>query len=111
MRVNLAATFDADGTTRVRGVIRIDDPERRQNLVARGTGQSSCADSDGDGTGGLTRLAAEFRDARTKRPVQVVLRSPPTQDIDASGVYLATLTVGDSTTTLAALIGVERDRS
>ena|SRR5215213_6485206 len=85
----------ADGTAHVRGTIRLENDEGRRILVAeRGDADASCADSNGDGVAGLVWLKAEFRDAKTKRRVDVVV-VPTGGDLGVSGVHGLIVQVGE----------------
>ena len=105
----LRAAFEPDGSTRVFGVIHGADDARRQLLRVRGAGQSSCADSDVDGTPGLTQLATDFQDIKTGERVRFVL-TPTEHDIDASGVYRVTIQLGEETVTSDARVRVDRNQ-
>lgn len=95
--LRLTAGITADGTARVLGAIRARDAAGTRLLkAARGGAQTACADTDGDGTAGLTRLAASFRDAKTGARVPVIITSTG-DDIDATGVYAVNVRVGKRT--------------
>jgi hypothetical protein len=98
--LRLRANVTRNGTAHVHGTIRTgdDDADGRRLLAARGGGEASCADADGDGRGGLTRLAADFRDGQDREPVHVIVQTLPGQDIDSSGVYSVLLHRGGITT-------------
>ena len=103
--LNLAAKIAPDGTARLAGVIRLPPepaaataPSAPIIIAAGGAAEASCADLDGDGTGGLSRLAADFREIATGDRIPVVL-VPIAHDVDANGVYAVTLQIGDETLT------------
>jgi hypothetical protein len=98
LALRFAVKISVDGTARMHGAIRVRDDAGRHRLVANGGAQTACADSDGDGTAGLVRLAAEFRDAKTGALVPMVL-SPTEHDIDAGGTYAVSLRIGEETVT------------
>jgi hypothetical protein len=82
INLHLVLTIASDGA-HVDGTIRLEEGSQTRRLVAQGTGQASCADVDGDGIAGLTRLVAAFRDTATQTSHRIVL-SPVGADIDAS---------------------------
>jgi hypothetical protein len=58
--------------------------------VADGTANASCADTDGDGVGGLIRLSIRLRDARTGEAYTGII-APLDGDADESGRMMARL--------------------
>jgi hypothetical protein len=66
LRARIVVRIDRDGEARTSGTARIQDGTSNTILVAeeRPT-EASCADVDGDGTGGLTRLTFVLRDIRS----------------------------------------------
>lgn len=93
LRLQLA--FAPDGTARVRGTIRQRGNAMPLLEAARGDARTVFADADGDGTAGLVRLNADFRDVETGKRVRVVL-APTEHDIDASGDYAVELQIDES---------------
>lgn len=86
--------FAADGTARVRGTIHLKADAERRVLEGEGGGaQVECSDLDGDGSAGLVRLEAEFRDVRADKRVRVVLEAQE-RDIAASGIYPVSVHIG-----------------
>lgn len=109
LELHLKAAFDMDGTAHVRGVIR-PPGESAPILVATQSGaQGACADSDGDGTAGLVRLEADFRDAESRERFHIVL-IPTEHDVDSSGVYRVDLKIGVETFTGDVRFRAPQDR-
>jgi hypothetical protein len=111
--LNLTAKIGGDGTARLTGVIRLPaEPATAASssapviFTASGAAEASCADLDGDGTGGVSRLAADFREIATGDPISVVL-IPIEHDVDANGAYAVTLRIGDETLTGDARVRVK----
>src|SRR5262245_31530956 len=71
--LDLRLRLEPDGTARIRGVIRI--PEGSLFPIASRV-VPLCADDDGDGTPGVIRVAADFRNRTTGEIVPVVLTTP-----------------------------------
>jgi hypothetical protein len=92
--LDLSVAMHADGSADVRGMILLRGDGPPALLVADSAGATtSCAELDGDGAGGLVRLAAPFRDVRTGELVPVVIAAGDA-DLDASGVYALTVEIG-----------------
>jgi hypothetical protein len=62
--------------------------------VARGGAQANCADADGDGSAGLARLEAGFRNVRSGRRIRLILE-PTEHDVDVSGLYEFAVQLGE----------------
>jgi hypothetical protein len=112
---NLTVRFARDGTARLTGAIRFPaitpaTAPYAPLLRALDTGaQAACADSDGDGRAGLTRLEGEFQVATTGARVPVIL-TPTEHDVDADGVYEVALQIDDVTLTGETRFRVPRER-
>lgn len=111
MRFSLVVLGYADGSAEVHGVIVLGDepaPGVAAVLVAEPVGGlARCADTDGDGTGGLVQVEATFRDVRAGTLVPVVITTSA-EDLDARGPYELLMQIGaDSVTVLARVtVGV-----
>lgn len=81
---SLVAIVDDDGTARGHGAIHVRDGTSNTILVADGSADASCADTDGDGTAGLARMTFELRDIRTGARLTAEI-SPIAGDIDRQG--------------------------
>ena len=81
---SLVAVVDDEGETRGRGTVHIHDGTSNTILVADGSANASCADSDGDGTAGLARMTFALRDIRTGARLTAEI-SPIAGDIDHRG--------------------------
>ena len=109
--LNLSVAAHAEGSADVRGtvVLRGDGPPTV--LVAESTGATaSCADTDGDGTGGLVRLTAPFRDARSGETVPVAIAAVG-PDLDGRGTYALGVEVGGIGSVVEARVQVPPGRS
>ena len=113
--LNLTVRFARDGTARLSGAIRFPaittaTAPYAPLLAALNTGaRAACADSDGDGTVGLTRLEGEFLVVATGDRVPVVL-TPTEHDVDANGIYAVALQIDDVTLTGDTRFRVPRER-
>ena len=113
--LNLVVRIAPDGSARLSGAVRFPKITAATApyapvIIALNTGaQASCADSDGDGAAGLTRLETEFRVAATGDRVPVVL-TPTKHDVDADGVYEVALQIGDAIVTGETRFRVPRER-
>ncbi len=89
-----------DGTARVAGWLATDG----QRLVAQAgePAHASCADTDGDGVAGVSRLVAEFSPTGRTREHVLVTIAPIGTDIEEPGIYHLTVTVGRTTLTVEA---------
>jgi hypothetical protein len=92
IRVRIAA----GGETRARGKVRLRDGTSSTILVAeRNSAHASCADADGDGTGGLTWLSYVLRDARTGATHDVTV-IPDEGEADEHGVHPSAIRTGNT---------------
>ena len=62
-------------------------------------GRARCADTDGDGTGGLVQVEATFRDVRAGTLVPVVITANAA-DLDARGAYELLMQIGADSVTV-----------
>jgi hypothetical protein len=84
------------GSARVRGHIRRRGDDETSLLVAEpGTARAACADLDGDGAVGLTRVEFEARDARTGARVPVVVTTRAGEEFARTGFGFVTFQDGD----------------
>jgi len=89
--------LDEDGVAETDGVARIRDGTSNTILVAESVPTSaSCADTDGNGRGGVTMLHFAMRDARTGQSVAVSI-IPNDGDVDDDGQHSTTIVVGART--------------
>jgi hypothetical protein len=97
VQLRLFVLIDRDGNERAQGAALLRDGTANTYLVAEPQGASAtCADADGDGTAGLTRLAVGLRDAQTGARSTAVI-SPLAGELDASGRYLGVIRVHNTT--------------
>lgn len=78
------ATIDRDGDARGHGAVHIRDGTSNTILVADGSADASCADTDGDDTAGLARLSFGLREVRTGARFTAEV-SPVNGNIDHQG--------------------------
>jgi hypothetical protein len=87
--------IDSNGNEEARGFIHIRDGRERTLLLAVPDGaNATCADSDGDGVAGVTRIEATFRDVESGRRLLTVL-TPRDGEADERGRHAAIMRIGD----------------
>ena len=93
--LHLRGTVRPEGTARVAGFLATDG----QRLVARPgePAHASCADTDGDGVAGLSRLVAAFSPINSTREHVLVAIAPIGGDVEQRGIYQLTVTIGGTT--------------
>ena len=90
-RMHLVVRIPDDGDARASGTVHFGDGASTTVLVAeQAPTTASCADVDGDGVGGLTRLTVTLRDVRTGEPFLATVL-PDGGEADEAGLYPATL--------------------
>ena len=116
--LDLTVKFKPDGTALATGSIQSSTgaaittataPYVPMLAVSKQIVDASCADLDGDGTAGLARLEADFRDIATGDRVPVVL-TPVKHDVDDDGVYVVDVRIGDETLTGDTRFRLDDDR-
>lgn len=91
--------FSADGTSEVRGTVHSRDDTSHTVLIAETLPNATCADSDGDGTAGITVLQVAGRNPETGDEVLMSVAAGD-HDLDERGEYDVRLEVGNLTTSV-----------
>jgi hypothetical protein len=95
LTLRLLFRIDPDGTARVHGSIQHQADSGVGILVADADAAlASCADRNGDGTIGLTRLQFDAREHRTDRHVPIVLSALEGENLGRSGSGIVTVQIG-----------------
>lgn len=101
----LGLAIAPDGSARVDGVVPFPSGHGFVLLAAQpGAARCACADADGDGRAGLTRVEFLARDPRSGELVPVALASLEGEDIARVGRYGLEVRVGDERATLAVVV-------
>ncbi len=93
MALDLVVAFGPDGTVETYGTIHVRDGTSNTVLIAESAPQSSCADSDGDGTAGVAFLQVAALDPYTGERLLVVI-VPAAGELDDRGSHDIRIEVG-----------------
>lgn len=83
MAGSLVATVD-DGDARGRGTVHVHDGTSKTILIADGSVDAACVDTDGDGTAGLARMSIGLHDIQSGARLTAEV-TPSNGDIDDRG--------------------------
>jgi hypothetical protein len=101
-----------DGTVRIKSTVRHRDATGATTLVAEpDSAEVTFADTNGNGTAGLTQIQFVARNPATSERVTVALTTTGAEDIDRNGSYIIVVRTGDTVTTVSVRVRLLPNRT